>query len=54
MNEQWNKHVIFEVMMLNSQDLRTLKDLESNGIIKRLRVNDDGTLDKRTIKKGAL
>ena len=45
------KRLVFEVCKLNTKDRDTLKKLESNGIIKRVRICKDGSLDMRTAKK---
>lgn len=42
-----NKKFVFELRMINSTALKILKKLEREGIIKRVNVNKDGSLDKR-------
>jgi len=45
------KRVVYEVQMLNTKDLEILRKLESDGIIKRVNVCKDGSLDMRMVKK---
>ena len=43
--------LVFEVQMINTSDMKILKRLESEGILKRIRITSDGKLDGRMVKK---
>jgi len=45
------ERLVFEVQMINTGDMKTLKRLEKDGILKRVRITSDGKLDKRMVKK---
>ena len=42
---------VYEVQMINTEDLELLKRLEKDGIIKRVNICKDGSLDMRMAKK---
>lgn len=43
--------VVFEVQMINTSALNEIKILERDGILKRVRVTNDGKLDMRMVKR---